>query len=271
MTRVGEGWDNEVFLVDDEWIFRFPRHAEHAPWSEREIALMPAVSEALSHLAPRFEKIGRPSADFPYAFVGYRRIDGVPADAVEIRDLPALARDLADAYTRMHAIDPSSIPPSPAGWEAETWHDWRPHDPEDVDELREVLPADVRARAEPFITARAEPPPLATQPCVVHNDIGADHVLVDPTTGRLTGLIDWADAIVGDPVLDFVGLIQIGPWHFVREVLAAYRGPTDDAFFDRVVWATRTLTLHWLVDVLDTDEAPDKHLLWVHRAFEPSE
>ena len=273
MRRVGEGWDNEAYLVDDAWIFRFPRNAEQVPWVEREIAVMRVVSGALGPLVPRFEKIGRPSDLFPYSFVGYRRIDGVGADTFELPDPHGLACDIADAYARVHAIDPSRIPRTPDGWEDETWHDWRIHDPEDVDDLTDVVPLSVRDAAAPFITGSVEPPSVPRDRCVVHNDIGADHVLVDAATGRLTGLIDWADVMVGDPVLDFVGLIQVGGWDFVRDVLSQYTRATDAGFFERIVWATRTLTLHWLAELIEEEDVDPNvtdrgHILWVIRAFE---
>ena len=136
-----------------------------------------------------------------------------------------------------------------------------------------MLPAAVRTGAEPFIAGAVEPPSLPRERRVVHNDICADHVLVDPATGRLTGLIDWADMMVGDPALDFVGLIQVGGWDFVRDVLHHYRGEPGDAFFERIVWAARTLTLHWLVELMDRGDVDPSitdrgHLLWVARAFE---
>jgi aminoglycoside phosphotransferase (APT) family kinase protein len=266
VSRVGEGWDNEVYLVDG-WIFRFPRHTDQIAWQEREIALMPVVVRALGPLAPAFEKIGEPSAAFPYAFVGYRVIDGIAANEARDIDLDVLARDIGRAYTRIHAIDPAAISRTPAGWEDESWHDWRPHHADDLDELRGALPASVANDAEPFLQASIEPPPDGPKR-VVHNDICADHVLVDPASGHLRGIIDWADMMVGDPVLDFVGLISIGGYGFIDRVLAHYDGPLDALFRERLDWATRTQTLHWLVDALDEDEPPHKHVLWVERAFE---
>lgn len=273
VRRVGEGWDNEVFLVDDTWMFRFPRYAEQVPWLEREIELMPVVGGALGPLVPAFEKIGEPSDAFPYPFVGYRRLDGVGSDTVVLRDADALATDVADAYTRLHTVDASRVSRTPDGWEDDTWEHWRTHNPEDVEELAALLPADVRERALPFILGAVDPPPPAPSRVLVHNDIGADHVLVDPSTGRLTGLIDWSDAMVGDAVLDFVGLIQIGGWDFVRSVVTRYGREIDDAFVTRLVWATRTLTLQWLAELNDESDVDPSvtdrgHLLWVLRAFE---
>jgi aminoglycoside phosphotransferase (APT) family kinase protein len=51
----------------------------------------------------------------------------------------------------------------------------------------------------------AAPPPagLAVDALVFsHNDLGAEHVLVDPSTGAITGVIDWSDAAIVDPAYD---------------------------------------------------------------------
>jgi aminoglycoside phosphotransferase (APT) family kinase protein len=49
-------------------------------------------------------------------------------------------------------------------------------------------------------------------PVFSHNDLGIEHVLVDPGTATVTGVIDWGDAAIVDPAVDF-GLIHrdLGP------------------------------------------------------------
>jgi aminoglycoside 2''-phosphotransferase len=42
--------------------------------------------------------------------------------------------------------------------------------------------------------------------CLVHNDLGLEHVLVDEETTLPIGLIDFESAWIGDPAIDFVGL-----------------------------------------------------------------
>jgi aminoglycoside phosphotransferase (APT) family kinase protein len=37
---------------------------------------------------------------------------------------------------------------------------------------------------------------------LAHNDLGAEHVFVDPITTRITGIIDWSDAAITDPACD---------------------------------------------------------------------
>jgi hypothetical protein len=38
------GYDFEVAIVDDDWVFRFPRHAGVEEALEREIAVLPALA-----------------------------------------------------------------------------------------------------------------------------------------------------------------------------------------------------------------------------------
>ncbi len=60
----------------------------------------------------------------------------------------------------------------------------------------------------------------------MHADLGTEHVLVDAATSRPVGLIDFEDATIGDPAIDFVGCYaDLGPAG-TAEVIAAY-GPVD--------------------------------------------
>lgn len=44
---------------------------------------------------------------------------------------------------------------------------------------------------------------LADRPmCLLHGDLGNHNVCIDPETGEVTGLLDWEDALVGDPLFD---------------------------------------------------------------------
>lgn len=45
---------------------------------------------------------------------------------------------------------------------------------------------------------------------LVHGDFGSNNVLV--TDGRVTGVIDWSEAVVGDPLYDLANLFFWRPW-----------------------------------------------------------
>jgi aminoglycoside 2''-phosphotransferase len=62
-------------------------------------------------------------------------------------------------------------------------------------------------------------------PALVHADLGPEHVLVVPDSGRLIGVIDFGDARVGDPAIDFTGLLRLQD-----TLLAGYGQPPDGTF-----------------------------------------
>jgi aminoglycoside phosphotransferase (APT) family kinase protein len=265
---VGSGWDNDVFLVDDTWAFRFPRRADGLAWFEREIQIMSFVEPHLGDLVPCFQWLGHPTERFPYPFVGYRWLPGTRADQLQ-GEKGLLAQDLGKTLSQLHSIDTRLVPSTPAAWEATRWS-------ANIGKLSAVAPLvrpllsdALREQADPYLSGMVPPPVQRGSRRFVHNDICPDHILVDPTTGRLAGLIDFADAMVADPVLDFVGLIGIGDRSFIDEVVAHYTLPLDDGFSTKLEWLSRVLTLRWLADatVDDPAEIPD-HVAWVARSFE---
>lgn len=46
-----------------------------------------------------------------------------------------------------------------------------------------------------------------TRQVLIHNDIKGEHILVDAESGQITGILDWADAGVGNPAVDIAGLV----------------------------------------------------------------
>ena len=68
VTRLGAGWDNELFCAAG-WVFRFPRRAERLAWLLREAEITALAAETLGTMIPAFERIGAPAGAFPYPWV----------------------------------------------------------------------------------------------------------------------------------------------------------------------------------------------------------
>src|SRR5205085_1752402 len=84
-----------------------------------------------------------------------------------------------------------------------------------------LLDADLRTKSErlwkDFLDDRAI---FAFQPVLIHCDLAGEHILCDPERSTLTGVIDWGDATIGDPAMDFVGLHVDRGKEFTELVLA---------------------------------------------------
>jgi aminoglycoside phosphotransferase (APT) family kinase protein len=191
VVELDHGYDFEVAIVDDDWVFRFPRRAAVEEALEIEIALLPALASALPVDVPSFEYISRR----PF-FVGYRLIRGEPL----VDEDPDGVRAFLDA---LHAVDPAGLPVERPDWvEA-----YREQCGKFEDLVFPLLDEDLRPQAKHLFD---EVETLVDfEPALLHADLGPAHLLV--RDGRLAGVIDWGDTRVGDPALDYAWLLN-GPF-----------------------------------------------------------
>src|SRR5690348_14815133 len=71
VVAFGEGWDNVAFLVDQRFVFRFPRRAVAVELIQREALVLARIAPLLPVAVPRPLYLGRPSEAFPWPFSGY--------------------------------------------------------------------------------------------------------------------------------------------------------------------------------------------------------
>lgn len=78
----------------------------------------------------------------------------------------------------------------------------------------------------------------------------ADHLLVQPQTGELVGVIDFTDAALGDPVQDCVGLSVAFGKPFVQRALEAYEPSVAAGFWERLEFRADLLRLTQLAEAV---------------------
>jgi aminoglycoside 2''-phosphotransferase len=67
---------------------------------------------------------------------------------------------------------------------------------------------------------------LDYEPALLHADLAPEHVLFSPAEARITGVIDWGDASIGDPDYELSYLYRACEPGFVEEVVR--HGPGRD-------------------------------------------
>ncbi|MEL6346866.1 MAG: phosphotransferase [Myxococcota bacterium] len=210
LRRLGAGEDCVIYLADEEWAYRFPQAPEMADQIRAEIAILPHL-QSLPVPVPLPERVGVMEGEHSSPFFGYRLLRGSFLSDVEIsRPEPVLAQ-LWAFLDALHDT-PYQPPFDLAKGYAE-------------DPLRSIPHPTAQAVLGFF---EANPlPAVASRLC--HNDMGMEHVLMDPERGRLTGIIDWGDMTWTDPAVDWVGMV----WSF-PDVLEAQQGRSQP---DRVARA----------------------------------
>lgn len=209
VVRQGDGYDHVAYEVNGELILRFAREPDprrRADSVRREAQVLAAVREWASVATPE-PVLVRPDD----GFLGYRKLPGVPlAQLPGPQRIPAsfagavatfLARLHAAPVARMRALVDTEAA-SPAQWLAWARDEYAP--------VAGELPAHRRGSVEAFLARR--PPSDAYVPVFCHHDLGIEHVLVDPGTRTVTGVIDWTDCAIADPAVDFGKLFRdLGP------------------------------------------------------------
>lgn len=228
---LGEGCDNRAFRVNGAWVFRFPKSTEVGERLESEVRLLSTLARSadLPIPVPRVSFHGRPSAAYPLPFIGYRALPGAPATALDPMELPAaLAPVLGRFLSALHAfpVDEAArcgVPEAPlAAFVAAV----REEALEDFSLVAAMAP-EAAGRWRAFLEAGPAGVPAGRR-VLVHNDLAGEHVLYDPAARALSGVIDWADAAIGDPAADLSGVLHWGAMPLLERVLAGYGGPADE-------------------------------------------
>lgn len=231
LGQLGEGWDNSVWLVDDRWVFCFPRRAVARACIERELAVLPHLAPLLSLPIPVPVFVGRPVEGYPFPFFGSELIRGREAACAGLSDAARrrLAGRLGSFLRELHGSDVAAridalfeLPVDPT---ART--DMLRRVPLTQERLGEgerlglwSVPGSVGRWLE---AARGLPPAVPSS--IVHGDLHARHVLVDEH-GAAVGVIDWGDACRADPAVDLSILWSLLPIDARAEFLDAY-GPVS--------------------------------------------
>jgi aminoglycoside phosphotransferase (APT) family kinase protein len=204
LRLLGTGWDNTVYLVDEAWAFRFPRREGAVAGVEREIAVLPRLTDLpLPIPAPRF--IGARSSRYPWPFFGARYIAGRELGEVTLGEDGR--RTLGLAFGRfLHALHAPArralfdeiLPADPLGRS-----DMRVRVERTRERLAEIgrlglwsVPSSVTA-----VLRAAEDLPPVRPTVVAHGDLHVRHLLIN-VDGSPTGVIDWGKICRADPSID---------------------------------------------------------------------
>ncbi|HEU4732036.1 MAG TPA: phosphotransferase family protein [Kofleriaceae bacterium] len=204
------GHSNLTYLVrhgDREYVLRRPpfgNKVKSAHDMGREFTVLTKLS-AVYDRAPR-----------PYAYEPTGDVLGAPFYLMERRrgvvlrkDLPAdlvndhprvrrVCEHLVDALVDLHAVDYKAAGlgdfGKPAGYIERQVTGWTKRY---ADSQTDDIPAVTESAA--WLAAHM---PAEVAPALIHNDFKFDNVIFDPSLERITGVLDWEMATVGDPLMD---------------------------------------------------------------------
>lgn len=175
-----------------------------------------------------------------------RAVRGTPLDLGKLRPGPGLAANLGAAIAAIHELPASLV--ADVGLPVYTADSYRRRCLAEVDEAARTgrVPSVLLDRWERALEAVALWRFRATP---VHADLAADQVYVHD--GRVTGVVGFTEAHVGDPAEDLAWLMAAAPEDALDAIVEAYvMGRTehaDSALLDRAMLTSELALARWLL------------------------
>jgi macrolide phosphotransferase len=195
-----------AFARDEEgvdWVLRIPRRPDVWPRAENEARVLKLLRGRLPVAVPDWRVTTR-------ELIAYPRLAGMTAVTVDPetkaptwhidKDSAEFAESLGRALATLHGVGPEEA--VAAGLKASSPDEARRAFGDELDRVRREIGvgADLERRWRAWLDDDASWPPFSA---LVHGDLHVGHVLVDETS-RATGILDWTEAEVSDPAIDFV-------------------------------------------------------------------
>jgi aminoglycoside phosphotransferase (APT) family kinase protein len=211
------GTVNAVYRLGDEYTVRLPLTEGGVRDVEWEGRWLSRLAPALPVTIPTVVATGDPAEGYPWKWSVHRWIDGENPVEGRLAEPALLAQDLAEFVTAIRKVGIDGGPKAYRGIPLGT-----------VDEGTRAAIEELRRTDEPFDADAAmaawrealAAPPWSGEPCWLHSDLMPSNLLV--VRDRLTAVLDFATAGIGDPACDLIPAWNLLP------------APARDVFRDAV-------------------------------------
>jgi aminoglycoside phosphotransferase (APT) family kinase protein len=217
------GTDNALYRLGDDMVVRLPRIDWAAKDVETDARWLPVLAPLLAVELPELLAHGKPAESYPWDWGVYTWLEGENPVVGSLLSPALLARDIARFVTAVRELDLPGAPPGSRGAPLAT---------RDAQTRTAIAELDGTVDTDSVIAVwdgALQVPPWPGRPIWTHGDLLRGNLLL--RDGRLTGVIDWSGAGVGDPAADLIAAWSVLPAdarEILREELAV-----DDAMWLR--------------------------------------
>jgi aminoglycoside 2''-phosphotransferase len=240
-----DGLENDIVIVNDEIVFRFPKTDGGRDRLAREARITRLVGQHVELRIPQFIQV---QDDFG----AYTKIPGVALHRDVLLAQPEasqerVAEQLAQFLRQLHTIpvpvlERDGVPVTSAPRKTSDWIRM-------CEDVREFLFPHMAWHVRECVERHLAPlldgtlDMEAYDPVLVHADLGYYHVLFDPPAGQITGVLDFGCAGLGDPAFDFGIVLHVYGEQFLRR-MSAY-DPDIARCIDRARFGAGMAEMRW--------------------------
>jgi len=216
------GTDNAIYRLGRHLGVRLPRIHWAVPQIAKEAEWLPRLAPHLPTAVPEPVAKGEPGDGYPYPWLVYTWLDGQDALVGAMDDWGQLAHDVAAFVSALQQADTAGAPPAGA-----RGGPLAPHDKSTRHAITRLDGCVDVDRAMAVWEAALSADRWAGSAMWVHGDLLPGNVLVRDS--RLSGIIDWSAAGVGDPACE-----AMLAWAMPPDARSTYRAALN---IDEATWA----------------------------------
>ncbi len=256
---IDHGQNNDVLVINDALVFRFPKYMKAFQKLRKETSILVFLKNRLPLPIPSPNYYSFERLEAGWVFTGYKKIQGYPLwtkDFCGISDpctIKELASQLTGFLTELHSLpvedvkkiiseNPISISEEVAGLYERIQQKLYRY-------MRDDAKNEVTLLFEGFLKDEAN---LKFEPSLIHGDFGASNILWDAEERKISGIIDFGEACIGDPAYDFAGLLSSYGESFYHTCLSLY--PNGDQVSNRVAFYRGTFALQEALHGVENDD-----------------
>jgi len=257
------GQNNDVFILNQSLVFRFPKYKQGLEKLKRETELLESISKTVAMPIPYPAYKSFDEMEVGKAFMGYKLIEGSPFWKEELSNIKSqqltntIASQLVTFLIELHSMD------IPKAFISQKQH-------ESVHRTIEHLYVRIKEKLFPFMRVEAQEKVAENfngflnntynqnlEQTFIHGDFGASNILWAPKENRIAGVIDFGGSGLGDPAYDFAGILSSYGEEFFEICTNLY--PNGRQISERVHFYRSTFALQEALHGLDHND---------HEAFE---
>lgn len=258
IEKTGEGDNSLAFIINETYIFRFPKRAVVKEQVRREIAALPQIKKQITIDIPQFEFIS-PQLNY----VGYQKISGEPFAkklllSLNEKEQENILKSLADFLSSIHSMKLSEL--IDANLETP---DLKVEYRDNFEKAQELI--------YPFLTKNKRKllslffndylnneKNFDYAGTLVQNDFSKDHILFDTEKKSISGIIDFGDIAISDPDYDLMYLLDEFGEVFLQELLKYYQPINKPVPINKIRFFTLANKIQTILQSLKSENKEDE-------------
>lgn len=216
-----EGQNNDVIIINDEYVFKFPKYSNGIEKLKRETDILNVVNKYITINIPKPRYCNFEPSEVGKVYCGYKMIKGVSFRKEvfqNVQEKGDIAKQLATFLKQLHSIPFEQV---------------RGIGINDIDNLSYWANMFERIQKKLFPFMKKESQRLISESfnsflnqnfsinkTLIHGDFGPSNIIFDSDTQRISGIIDFNEVSLGDPASDIASLI--GPFGYGDDFIKSF-------------------------------------------------